>query len=214
MKRILFCLALIGVMLSGCQSSTKNPMVEIETRLGTMEVMLYNSTPIHRDNFLKLAEEGFYDSLLFHRVIPGFMIQGGDPESRDAATGQRLGMGGPGYQLDAEIGAPHIRGALAAARDNNPQKRSSGSQFYIVTGSPVTDDILNDIERRKGITYNEAQRELYKELGGTPQLDQEYTVFGEVVSGIEVADAIANEARDATNRPFRNVRMTVRVLNR
>lgn len=213
MRNLILFLAAALLILTGC-SEKENPMVEIETRLGTMRVMLYNSTPKHRDNFLKLAEEGFYDSTLFHRVIPGFMIQGGDPDSREAAPGQRLGIGGPGYQIDAEIGAPHIRGVLAAARNNNPEKRSSGSQFYIVTGSPVTAEQLDQIEQNKGITYNEAQRQLYLEQGGAPMLDQEYTVFGEVVSGLEVADAIAEEAKDQFDRPYRNVRMTVRVLNK
>lgn len=214
MKRnLILFLAAAVLFFNGCKKN-ENPVVEIETRLGTMKVMLYNSTPKHRDNFLKLAGEGFYDSTLFHRVIPGFMIQGGDPDSREAYPGQRLGMGGPGYKVDAEIGAPHIRGVLAAARDGNPQKRSSGSQFYIVTGSPVTAQQLDQIEQQKGITYNDAQRQLYLEEGGTPMLDQEYTVFGEVISGMEVADAIAKESRDQFDRPFQNVRMTVRVLNK
>lgn len=211
-RNLILFLATAFLLLTGC-SREENPTVEIETRLGTITVMLYDSTPKHRDNFLKLAEAGFFDSTLFHRVIPGFMIQGGDPDSRKADPGQRLGMGGPGYQIDAEIGAPHIRGALAAARDNNPQKKSSGSQFYIVTGRPVTAEQLDQIERQKGITYNEAQRELYLQQGGTPVLDQEYTVFGEVISGLDVADAIAREARDHFDRPVRNISMTMRVLN-
>jgi len=212
-RTLILFLAAAFLILTGCQQD-KNPMVEIETRLGTIKVMLYDSTPKHRDNFLKLVEEGFYDSTLFHRVIPGFMIQGGDPDSRTAYPGQRLGVGGPGYQIDAEIGAPHIRGALAAARNNNPEKKSSGSQFYIVTGKPVTAAELDRIEQQKGITYNDAQRQLYLEQGGAPVLDREYTVFGEVVSGMDVADAIAKESRDPSDRPVRNVRMTMRVLNK
>jgi cyclophilin family peptidyl-prolyl cis-trans isomerase len=212
MKRILW-IFLAAATMTACNTPSE-PTVAIETRLGTIKVMLYDSTPKHQENFLKLAEEGFYDSTLFHRVIPGFMIQGGDPDSRTAAPGQRLGMGGPGYKVDAEIGAPHIRGALAAARDGNPQKRSSGSQFYIVTGRPITDQDLNAIEQQKGITYNEAQRELYKEMGGTPQLDQDYTVFGEVIEGMDVVDAIAQEARDRADRPFQNVRMSMRVIKK
>lgn len=185
---------------------------EIETDYGTIKVMLYDSTPKHRDNFIKLAESGFYDGLIFHRVIQGFMIQGGDPDSRNPLPGQRFGAGGPGYKIDAEIGAPHLRGALAAARDNNPQKSSSGSQFYIVQGRAVDDAFLDQIENEKGIKYNEAQRRLYKELGGAPFLDNDYTVFGEVVSGIEVVDKIATQATDASNRPMEDVFMTIRIL--
>jgi len=122
--------------------------VDLETSLGTIKMMLYNTTPKHRDNFIKLSKEGYYDGLLFHRVIPGFMIQGGDPDSKTAAPGDRLGMGGPGYRVPAEIGSYHYRGALAAARDGNPQRASSGSQFYIVTGSPVDDFTLSAISVR------------------------------------------------------------------
>jgi len=184
----------------------------IETEYGVMKVMLYDTTPIHRDNFIKLAEEGFYDGLLFHRVIEGFMIQGGDPDSRDAKPSQILGMGGPGYQLDAEIGAPHIRGALAAARDNNPAKRSSGSQFYLVQGRPVDEAILDQLEHQKGIQYNDAQRQLYKSEGGAPFLDTDYTVFGEIVEGFDVLDRIAAVPINQQNRPQRDVRMQVRIL--
>lgn len=184
----------------------------IETDYGDMKVMLYNTTPQHRDNFIKLAEEGFYDDLLFHRVIEGFMIQGGDPDSRGAQAGQPLGMGGPGYQIDPEIGAPHIRGALAAARDGNPQKRSSGSQFYLVQGQAVSEDLLNQIEQQKGITYNEAQRELYLSEGGAPFLDNDYTVFGEIVEGFEVLDEIAAVSTNPANRPLEDVKMKVSII--
>lgn len=184
--------------------------VIISTEYGDMEAILYNSTPQHRDNFLKLVEEGYYDSLLFHRVIEGFMIQGGDPDSKEARPGARLGMGGPGYTIPAEIGAPHVRGTLAAARDNNPQKSSSGSQFYIVQGRPVTDAMLDQMQMVKGVMYNDAQRQLYKEVGGTPQLDGEYTVFGEVVEGLEIVDEIAVVDGDENNRPIQNVRMFIK----
>lgn len=213
MKKIIGYLAFILIAGTSC-SSSEGPVVEISTRHGNIRVLLYNSTPLHRDNFLKLAEEGYYDSTLFHRVIPGFMIQGGDPDSKTAGPGQRLGMGGPGYKIDAEIGAPHIRGALAAARDGNPAKRSSGSQFYIVSGRPVADEELDAIEKKKGITYNDAQRQLYKELGGAPMLDQDYTVFGEVISGMEVVDAIVQEPRDRADRPSQDVRMGIRVVKK
>ena len=213
MKRILtfFIFALI---LSACQKGHKDgyTYAMIETEYGNMKVMLYNSTPEHRDNFIKLANEHFYDGLLFHRVKNAFMIQGGDPDSRNAPPGKRLGMGGPGYDLPPEIGAPHLKGTLAAARTPNPQKRSSGSQFYIVQGVPITDDYLDQIEKQKGIKYNPEQRKLYKELGGTPFLDGDYTVYGEVVEGIEVIDKIAAVKTDQSDRPVKDIPMKVRIL--
>ena len=188
--------------------------VRIETPMGDMRAVLYDETPLHRDNFVKLAGEGYFDSLLFHRVIEGFMIQGGDPDSRTAAPGQVLGQGGPGYTLPAEIGAPHLRGTLAAARlggPANPQKESSGSQFYIVQGQPVPAEQLTAVERGKGLTYNATQRELYLREGGTPNLDGDYTVFGELVDGFEVLDRIAAVQTDRSNRPTEDVWMRVTV---
>lgn len=192
-------------------------LVEITTNYGVMVAELYDATPKHRDNFLKLAEEGFYNDLLFHRVIDGFMIQGGDPNSRGAAAGIPLGMGGPGYQVDAEFvdTLVHLRGAIAAARtgDNvNPEKKSSGSQFYIVHGSPVDDATLDMIERRKGVTYTPELRKAYLEEGGTPFLDHDYTVFGRVISGLDVIDLIARSEKDGRDRPKTDVKMTVRVI--
>lgn len=210
MKRFIFIFAAL-LSLSAC-GTDEHTYALIETEYGNMKVMLYNTTPQHRDNFIKLAREGYYDGLLFHRVIEGFMIQGGDPDSRDAKPSQMLGMGGPGYQLDAEIGAPHIRGVLAAARDNNPAKRSSGSQFYIVQGRAVDDALLDQMEQKKGIRYNEAQRQLYKAEGGAPFLDNDYTVFGELVEGYDVLDQIAGVPTNQHNRPQRDIRMQVRIL--
>jgi cyclophilin family peptidyl-prolyl cis-trans isomerase len=212
MKKLLFgsMLVVLGV-LSGCQQD-KATYAEIETDLGTIKVMLYDETPIHRDNFIKLANEGFYDGTLFHRVMKEFMIQGGDPDSKGAAPGVMLGQGGPGYLLDAELGLPHFRGALAAARTQNPEKKSSGSQFYIVQGRQVDDAFLNSIEQRNNITYSEVQRKRYKEVGGTPFLDNDYTVFGEVVEGMEVVDAITEMATDPNNRPTEDVAMKVRIV--
>jgi len=180
-----------------------------------MKVVLYDETPMHRDNFIKLVNEGFYDDLLFHRVMKQFMVQGGDPNSKEAPQGQRLGSGGPGYTVEAEIGAPHLYGALAAARTggaSNPEKRSSGSQFYIVQGRKYTDISLDKIQEQKGITYNVTQRQIYKELGGTPELDMEYTVFGEVVEGFEVIDKIAEVQTDQSNRPIEDTHMKIRVI--
>lgn len=213
MKKIfLFCLLATAFMFSSCEQGEKYTYVMISTNMGDMKVKLYNHTPKHRDNFIKLANEGFYDGTLFHRVIPQFMIQGGDPDSKGAPSGKNLGGGGPGYRVDAEIGSPHFRGALAAARDGNPQMASSGSQFYVVTGKPTSDKELDQIARRNNITYSESQRKLYKEIGGTPMLDGKYTVYGEVVEGIEVADKIADVARNGANRPDEDVSMTVKII--
>lgn len=190
--------------------------------MGRMVVALYNETPEHRDNFLKLVQEGFYDSLLFHRVIPGFMVQGGDPESRSAAPGQMLGNGGPGYTVPAEIvpGLVHTKGALAAARQGdqvNPEKRSSGSQFYLVQGKPFQPNELDMVAQRASrhgtpVTYSEEQKETYATEGGAPHLDGSYTVFGEVIEGLDVIDRIAAVQRDGRDRPVSDVRMFMRVL--
>ncbi len=206
--RALTALLVLFLVITSCEQDEHTYAI-IETNYGDMRVMLYNSTPKHRDNFIKLAEEGFYDELLFHRVIEGFMVQGGDPESRNAQPVVIYGMGGPGYQLDPEIGAPHIRGALAAARNNNPEKRSSGSQFYLVQGRKVDDAMLDQMEQKKGIKYNEAQRKLYKEEGGAPFLDNDYTVFGELVEGFDVLDRIARVETDRNKRPLQDLRMKV-----
>ena len=202
----------LAAMVMACNTD-KTTYVIIETDYGEMKAELYDDTPLHRDNFVKLVEEGFYDGLLFHRVIEGFMIQGGDPDSKGAPQGARLGAGGPGYRVDAEIGKPHLRGALAAARTGagNPEKKSSGSQFYIVQGRSVTDQILQTLESTKGIQYNDEQRRIYREEGGTPQLDMEYTVFGRVVEGFDVIDKIAAVQTDRADRPVEDVAMTIRL---
>lgn len=192
-------------------------LAELETEYGTMLVELYDATPKHQDNFVKLAEEGFYDSLLFHRVIQNFMVQGGDPESKNAGPGQALGSGGPGYTVEAEFvdSLIHLKGALAAARTGdavNPQKRSSGSQFYIVHGQKMTEDMLNRIEAQKGIRYSKEQREAYMEMGGTPFLDRDYTVFGRVVEGLDVLDKIAGVQTDGRDRPVQDVQMKIRLI--
>lgn len=200
------------MLLMSC--GQKDTIVVIETDFGIMKAKLYDSTPAHRDNFIKLAEDDFYDGLLFHRVMSGFMIQGGDPNSRNAPTGTPLGNGGPGYTIPANIAAPHYKGTLAAARtpDNvNPNKESSGSQFYIVHGTPITKPTLDGWARQKGITYNEAQVAKYLEVGGTPQLDMDYTVFGELIEGFDVLDKIAAVPKDGRDRPIEDVKMNVRI---
>ena len=178
MKQLLIIVSVMGLLFS---CSPKQELFLIETDMGTMTVKLYDSTPQHRDNFKKLVKEGFYDDLLFHRVINGFMVQGGDPDSKGAPANKRLGSGGPGYTIPAEIGAAHYKGALAAARTggpSNPEKRSSGSQFYIVHGKPVTDSDLQRSAAQKKITYTDEQKAAYKQNGGAIFLDGDYTVFG------------------------------------
>ena len=196
-------------------------LVEIRTDLGTIVVALYNETPVHRDNFLKLASDGAYDSLLFHRIIPQLMVQGGDPGSRHAGAQTVLGQGGPGHTLPAEVvpGLIHKKGALAASRasdDVDPDERTSGSQFYIVIGKPFQPNELDLLAQRSArmgtpITYTEEQKQVYATEGGAPHLDGGYTVFGEVVDGLEVLDALALQACDASDRPVKDIRMFIRV---
>lgn len=190
----------------------KECYVQISTTMGDLIVELFDDTPLHRDNFIKLAEEGFYEGLLFHRVIDGFMLQGGDPESKTARQGQRLGSGGPGYKIPAEIlpDHVHIKGAIAAARQGdqvNPEKMSSGSQFYIVDGKTVDDATLDNVAARAGTPYSAETRSKYKELGGTPFLDHNYTVFGMVRSGLEVVDRISTVRTDGSDRPKEDVKI-------
>ena len=219
---------LILALSSGCTgsketaetTSTSPVHIEITTSKGTMLVELFDDTPLHRDNFLKLVETGFYDDLLFHRVISGFMIQGGDPNSRGAAPGERLGVGGPGYTLEAEIDSTHahIKGALSAARQGdqvNPEKRSSGSQFYLVQGATYEPGKLAKFESQiqnnhPDFRYSESQIAAYATTGGTPHLDMEYTVFGQVIQGLDVIDSIAAVRTARGDRPLEDVTMRMR----
>ncbi|HNV28843.1 MAG TPA: peptidylprolyl isomerase [Cyclobacteriaceae bacterium] len=271
MKRILSFLALGAlILLSQCSQDGSDYVVTIKTNQGDMIAILYDETPKHKANFIKLAKEHYFDSLLFHRVIEGFMIQGGDPDSKNAQPGQPLGMGGPGYTVEAEFNPKffHEKGALSAARlpdQANPEKASSGSQFYIVQGrvtppaeadalkidqaklntafqqmmqNPASQpliDTLNQIymtgdmqgyqnkiyslvprlEKQTGIKiYKEVSKEklkAYTTIGGYPPLDDEYTIFGKVISGLDVIDKIAALPKGAGDRPMEDVRMTVTV---
>lgn len=257
MKIIVVVFLMLGMSAWGAK---KYKVVEIETNLGIMKVRLYENTPKHSENFLKLAKGHHYDSLLFHRVIRDFMIQGGASDSRGATKGKRLGMGDPGYTVEAEIRPEyrHYKGALAAARQGdevNPEKKSSGEQFYIVQGETYTDSQLDQIEKKKWITaknrlgdklfeplqeefrqykrsgqnqkadsllrwvnseiekqYSENPykmsaevREMYKSVGGTPFLDGDYTVFGEIIEGMDILDKIAEVSTDGNNRPVEDV---------
>lgn len=209
--------ALLSTTLMANEPNTtkekKETMVVISTNYGDMKIKLYDETPLHRDNFIKLAKEGFFDGLLFHRVIPQFMIQGGDPTSRDAKPNQQLGAGGPGYTIPAEFNPNfiHKKGALSAARQGdqvNPKKASSGSQFYVVQGRTASAQEL----QRGGIKYTEEQMKVYAEQGGTPFLDGQYTVFGEVVEGLDVIDKIAAVRTAPGDRPMEDVKFSVKVI--
>ena len=227
MKRILYTL-LLSVLFVGCgqqANPTKPRRVEMCTTMGDIVLELSDSTPIHRDNFMQLVEEHYFDSLLFHRVIENFMIQGGDPRTRDIsgrdffADGEETGNPRYWEDIPAEIDFPalyHKRGALAAARegdDVNPERRSSRTQFYIVWGRTFSDEQLDAQQQRitratKGkVTLPDSIREVYKTVGGTPHLDGQYTVFGHVVSGLDVVDKIQRSATDSLDSPVEDVRI-------
>lgn len=227
MKKLLFLAIFFFSIASGFAQTaysqytddTAHTYVLIETSYGNMVVKLYNETPQHRDNFVKLVREGFYDGLLFHRVINNFMIQGGDPNSKGAAAGVQLGDGNLGYTIPAEFNPAlfHKKGALAAARmgDNvNPKKESSSCQFYLVQGQVWNDQVLNMFREQYGKNFTDEQLEVYKTIGGTPHLDGDYTVFGEVVYGLEVIDKIAAVKTGAMDRPLEDVSMKMRVLEK
>jgi len=218
MRKFIFLFGLFAMMcLMSC--SEKEQLAVISTDLGDIKVKLYNETPQHRDNFVKLVKDGYYDGTLFHRVIEKFMIQGGDPDSKGAAAGARLGQGGPNYKIPAEFNKDlfHKKGALAAARQGdqqNPEKKSSGSQFYIVTGKVYTDAELEQTAKRlKDRVLTEAQKEVYKTEGGVPFLDGGYTVFGEVIEGMEIAEKIGLVQKDRTDRPMDDIKMTIKLVD-
>jgi len=216
MKNLLLITLAVFTSLSPALAQKIGKTVTISTEYGTMKVGLYEETPLHRDNFIKLASEGFYDDLLFHRVIKQFMIQGGDPDSKGATPDKRLGSGGPSYTVPAEFNDNlyHKKGALCAARTNNPEKASSSCQFYIVQGKPQTDAELDQLESRLGFKYTAEQREMYKTVGGVPFLDRNYTVYGEVIEGMDVIDKIAGAETNKAmgDRPVKDVKMTVKVV--
>lgn len=190
-----------------------NKDIELVTSKGTMVIRLSDSTPKHRDNFIKLVNQHYYDGLLFHRVMSQFMVQAGDPKSKTAKPGDALGQGNPGYTIPAEMRPYlfHKKGALAAARtpdEVNPTRESNGSQFYLVQGRVYDDADLNQVEARlNGYKIPAAHREVYKTVGGSPSLDQKYTIFGEVIKGVEVIDSIAAVAVGDRNRPIQDVKI-------
>ena len=212
-KIILILFIVIAGKATAGDAKKSDTLVIISTSYGDMKVRLYSETPLHRSNFIKLAGSGYYDSTLFHRVIRNFMIQGGDPESRHAAPGQMLGNGDIGYLIPAEFRDTifHKKGALCAARTENPEKASSGCQFYIVQGQVFPMEQLNMIEAQNGMHFSEKQKQLYSTVGGSPWLDGAYTVYGEVIQGMEVIDKIAAVRTQPGDRPVDDVRMTMRL---
>lgn len=215
MHKLFLLFLLIPALAIGQNRKKKDYLVSLNTQYGTMRLVLYDQTPKHKENFIKLVDQKFYDSLLFHRVIPMFMIQGGDPNSRKAQTDQPLGNGDIGYKIPAEFVPAlfHKKGSLAAARDGNPEKASSGCQFYIVQGR-VWDDAglqtqLKRIETMKGRVPTDEQKQVYKTLGGSPHLDGNYTVFGEVIDGLALIDSVAKQPRNEMDRPEKDVRMSM-----
>lgn len=268
MKKLFYCIATALFFISCTAQNPKEELVSIQTEYGDMLVLLYDETPQHKENFIKLAKEGFYDSTTFHRIIDGFMIQGGDPNSKDDNE-MNDGQGGPGYTIPAEFNSKfiHKRGAIAAARTGgpqNPEKRSSGSQFYIVDGNVLSEaemmsmakninmqkeeqmmrDFVQSPENKfyldalirnqnnrnqdslnllieeikpqallgfEEFSYTDEQMELYTTVGGAPFLDNNYTVFGELLSGFDVIDSIATQPKNPRDRPLTDILMTVTV---
>lgn len=217
-----FAIAISWVISSGVACSPKldtplpnrllNRQVVLYTNKGNIRLKLYDDTPLHRENFLKLVRSRYYDGILFHRVIEKFMIQAGDPNSKHANDTAKLGNGGPGYTVPSEIKSIHFhkKGVLAAARTGdqvNPERASSGSQFYIVQGRVFTDSGLDSVEtyRLNGRKIPAHHREVYKAIGGAPHLDQSYTIFGEVLAGLDIVDSIAAAKTSRADRPLKNL---------
>ncbi|MGN6600942.1 MAG: peptidylprolyl isomerase [Ginsengibacter sp.] len=208
-----------SVFKSTNSANTSSNFVKIETDSGTIVVILSDKTPRTTANFLKLVKQHFYDGLLFHRVIPGFMIQGGDPDSKNAPAGKVLGEGGLGYTVPAEFDTTlfHQKGAIAMARENddvNPKKASSSTQFYLVEGRTFTDVEMNQIQDKFKIKIPESHRAIYRTIGGAPFLDMNYTVFGQTVNGLDVIDKIAHVPRDKNDRPVHDIHMKISIMKK
>lgn len=213
-KLFAICLLLVGLLTSvHLQAQDVETLVLIDTDMGKIKVKLFNDTPLHRDNFIKNVKEKRYDGLLFHRIIKQFMIQGGDIDSKDAPIEKHLGDGDPGYTIPAEIVYPkyfHKRGMLCAARtsdEENPERASSGTQFYIVTGKFYTEMELDKMEKSDNKTFTPEERQAYMLEGGAPHLDNKYTIFGEVVKGMKVVDKIQFVETNEEDRPLKNIKI-------
>jgi peptidyl-prolyl cis-trans isomerase B (cyclophilin B) len=213
MKKLILLLISLTIFQQGQAQSKRDYLVTITTPWGKMHAILYDKTPKHKTNFLKLVDDEFYNDLLFHRIIDGFMIQGGDPKSKTAKQGEILGDGDVGYKVDAEITPDlfHKKGALAAARDNNPQKASSGCQYYVVQGKIWNDKTLKEqMARSPQRVFTDEQKQVYKTIGGTPHLDGNYTVFGQVIDNLWVIDSVAKQPRNGQNRPLKDIAMKIK----
>jgi peptidyl-prolyl cis-trans isomerase B (cyclophilin B) len=213
MKKILLFALIISISQQLKAQSKRDYLVTITTQWGEIHAILYDKTPKHKTNFLKLVDDKFYNDLLFHRIIDGFMIQGGDPKSKNAKEGEMLGNGDVGYKVDAEITPDlfHKKGALAAARDNNPQKASSGCQYYVVQGKVWNDKTLKEqMARSPQRVFTDEQQQVYKTIGGTPHLDGNYTVFGQVIDNLWVIDSVAKQPRNGQNRPLKDIAMKIK----
>jgi cyclophilin family peptidyl-prolyl cis-trans isomerase len=212
MKRIVAIILLFLVNQQLTAQNKRDYLITITTPWGDMHAILYEQTPLHKANFLKLVDDKFYDGLLFHRIINTFMVQGGDPDSRTAKQGTILGNGDVGYKVPAEITHElfHKKGALAAARDGNPAKASSGCQFYVVQGQIWNDETLKErMMRTPQRIFTDVQKQVYKTIGGTPHLDGNYTVFGQVIDNLWVIDSVAAQSRDENNRPLKDIPMKI-----
>ncbi len=223
MKKKLFSIITFFVLFSGiinAQNSINDSRTNIliTTDSGNIRIVLYNETKFHRDNFIKLIKEGYFDGQCFHRLIKNFMIQGGDPNSKNAEKGELLGQGGPGYSIPAEIVPQyfHKKGALAAARKGdevNPSKSSSGSQFYIIQGTLFTKAQLDlMVQRKMHAPFTAKEIEAYTTLGGSPHLDGGYTVFGEITEGFDVFDKLMKAPVDAYDRPLTDIKFRIKIL--
>jgi peptidyl-prolyl cis-trans isomerase B (cyclophilin B) len=218
-KRIFCPFLYLLTMLPGISGQTVYKKICIETSYGSMNLVLYNETPMHSENFVDLVKKGLYDGVLFHRVINNFMIQAGDLSTRSDLKGQAAGSGDITYTIPAEFHPAlyHKKGALAAARqgDNvNPERASSGSQFYIVQGTKFTKAQLDQMEQQQmHIRFTPEQRRIYTEVGGTPHLDYSYTVFGQVVDGLDVIEKIAAVPTDQNDRPLEDIKIKIRIID-
>jgi cyclophilin family peptidyl-prolyl cis-trans isomerase len=214
-KNLFFAFVSVLTVLSlDLAAQRKDYLISLETNLGSAKIILYDETPLHKANFIKLSKSKFYDGLIFHRVIKNFMIQGGDPLSKDAEKGARVGFGGDNMEripYEFNKARVHKKGALAAARDGNAEKKSSACQFYIVQGKKLSDDEILKVQGSNNLTYSGQQKMDYVTLGGTPFLDNNYTVFGEVIQGLDLVDKIAQVSTDQYNRPNEDVKMSITV---